>query len=305
MIEVYDMSWRSDFNTAVALGYFDGVHIAHRYLVSLAADYARHHGLKTAVFTYTKHIKLSHKGKDLYTPGQKIEKMQELGVDLFYSPDFSRFSQLTPRQFVEDVLIKSMGAKAVVCGENFFFGRDRRGNVRVLEELCREHGIHFIKADTMSLEGEIISSTSVRGAVEAGDMEKAKKLLGRPYCVELEVVHGKKLGRTMGTPTINQIYPENMCTPKEGVYITCTTVDGVKYPSATGFGRRPTVNSDMQSTCETYIKGFSGDLYGRIVKVEFYKFLFETKKFDNLDQLRDMILDAAEQAEEYLAGAKE
>ncbi len=304
MIEIYDMSWQNPAKTAVALGYFDGIHIAHRYLIGLAAEYARQHGLETAIFTFTKNVKLGHKGKDLFTQEQKIEQMKNLGVDLFYSPDFADFSQLTPRQFVENVLIKSMGAKAVFCGENFFFGKDRRGNVQVLKQLCDEFGLQFIQADTVHLDGETVSSSSVRTAIEAGDMEKATAMLGEPYSVQLEVVHGKQLGRTLGTPTINQIYPANMCTPKEGVYITSTVVDGVRYPSATGFGHRPTVNNDFNDTCETYIKGFSGDLYGKVVKVEFHKFLFESRKFNSLDELKNMILDAAQQAEDFLADKK-
>lgn len=299
MLEIYDMSWKNDNATAVALGYFDGVHIAHRYLIGLMEDYAEQHNLQKAVFTFTKNVKLGHKGKDLFTPEQKIEQMKDIGIQLFYCPDFASFSQLTPRQFVKDILIDSMGARAVFCGENFFFGKDRRGNVQVLKQLCDEYGLEFVQAETVTLDGEIVSSTSVRAAVERGEMEKAKAMLGSPYSVELQVVHGKQLGRTIGTPTINQIYPDNMCTPKEGVYISRTFVDGIAYPSATGFGHRPTVNNDFNDTCETYIKGFSGDLYDRIIKVEFHKFLFESKKFDNLQQLQQMIIGAADSADEY------
>lgn len=105
-------------------------------------------------------------------------------------------------------------------------------------------------------------------------------MLGRPYSVEFVVVHGKENGRKMGTPTINQIYPESMCSPLPGVYITRTFVDGVYYPSATGFGPRPTFNG-TNLTCETYIKGYDGNLYDREIKVEFFKYLFGARKFDN------------------------
>ena len=300
MLEVYDIGWKNEKNSAVALGYFDGVHIAHQYLIKLMDDYADKHGLQRAIFTFTKTVKLGHKGKDIYTQNQKLDCMEKLGVELFYSPDFAVFSRLTPEEFVTDVLIKSMGAKAVFCGENFFFGKNRRGNVEVLKELCQKYGIDFVEADTVKIGDTVVSSTAIRNAIGAGDIEFANKMLGRPYSVEFVVVHGKENGRKMGTPTINQIYPESMCSPLPGVYITRTLVDGVYYPSATGFGPRPTFNG-TNLTCETYIKGYDGDLYDREIKVEFFKYLFGARKFDTMDELGKMIRDAAASAEEYLA----
>lgn len=299
MLEIYDISWKNSENSAVALGYFDGVHIAHRSLIKQMCDYAQKNSLQKGVFTFTKNIKLGHKGKDIYTQFQKKECLSNLGVELFYSPDFSQFGQLTPEEFVQKILIESMGAKAVFCGENFFFGKNRRGNVEVLKELCKKYNIEFFEAETVFDYGEVVSSTVIRNCLVEGNMEKAAHMLGRPYSVVLEVVHGKKIGRTIGTPTINQIYPDSMCTPKEGVYITCTTVNGKKYPSATGLGKRPTVNGEGQ-TCETFILGYSGDLYGKIVQVDFYSYLFPSKKFDTLDELGKMIYESAVKAKKYL-----
>ena len=299
MLEVYNISWQSSESTAVALGYFDGVHTAHQSLIRQMCGYAEENGLKKAVFTFTKSITLGHKGKDLLTQSQKLEYMQALGIDLFYSPDFSEFAGLEPEEFVQHILIRSMGAKAVFCGENFFFGKNRRGNVQVLKELCEKYGIVFIQADTVCLDGEVVSSTAIRNALAEGNMEKAAQMLGRPYSVKLPVVHGKKIGRTMGTPTINQIYPGGMCTPKDGVYITCTTVDGKKYPSATGLGSRPTVNG-LGQTCETFLLGFDGDLYYKEILVEFYSYLFAPQKFESLRQLGEMIYSSAEKSCEFL-----
>ena len=299
MLEVYNISWRNTEKTAVALGYFDGVHIAHQSLINQMCDYAAKNNLEKAVFTFTKSVPLGHKGKDILTKGAKLDVMRSMGIDLYYSPDFLRFSSLTPEEFVKNILIDSMGAKAVFCGENFFFGKNRRGNVRVLKELCEKYDIVFTQAETVCLDGEIVSSTTIRDALAQGDMEKASRMLGRPYGVNFEVVHGKKIGRTIGTPTINQLYPPTMCSPKPGVYITCTTVDGKKYPSATGLTNRPTVNGTGY-TCETFILGFEGDLYNQNVQVDFHSFLFEARKFDSLQQLGDMIYSSAVKAKEYL-----
>lgn len=299
MLEVYNISWHSTENTAVALGYFDGVHIAHQSLIQQMCSYAAANNLKKAVFTFTKSVPLGHKGKDILTKSRKLNVMRNMGIDLYYSPDFLDFSSLTPEEFVKNILIDSMGAKVVFCGENFFFGKNRRGNVQVLKQLCEKYNIVFVQAETVCLDGEVVSSTAIRTALSEGNMEKANAMLGRPYGVDFQVVHGKKIGRTIGTPTINQLYPDTMCSPKPGVYITCTTIDGKKYPSATGLTNRPTVNG-RGYTCETFILGFEGDLYNQNVQVDFHSFLFEARKFDSLQQLGDMIYSSAVKAGEYL-----
>lgn len=298
MQQVYSLDWKNNKNTAVAMGYFDGVHIGHKFLIDQMKQYAAKNNLDKAVFTFTKSIPLGHKGKDILSTAQKMEVMENLGVDLYYSPDFSVFSQLTPQQFVEDVLIGSMGAKALFCGENFFFGKNRTGNVQVLKELCAPKGVQVFIVPTVQLDGVTVSSTEIRTALLAGDVPKANRMLGRPYSIRFEVVHGKQLGSKIGTPTINQIYPDSMCSPKEGVYITKTVVDGKKYPSATGFGTRPTVSGQGLS-CETTIADFSADLYGRQVTVEFYSYLYPVQKFDNVSQLAAMIEDVLAQSKNY------
>jgi len=191
MLEVYNTSWQSSESTAVALGYFDGVHTAHRHLIKQMCAYADENSLTKAVFTFTKSITLGHKGKDLLTQQQKLDCMQQLGIDLYYSPDFSDFATLEPEEFVQKILIKSMNAKAVFCGENFFFGKNRRGNVDVLKKLCNKYNIVFVQTDTVFMDGEIVSSTAIRNALDSGNMEKAAAMLGRPYSVNLPVPHSR------------------------------------------------------------------------------------------------------------------
>ena len=295
MQEVYGTHWVNTKNTAVAMGYFDGVHIGHQFLIGQMKEYAEKNNLDKAVFTFTKTVKLGHKGKDILSIYQKVNIMKDMGVDLFYSPDFLEFASLTPEQFVDDVLIKSMGAKALFCGESFCFGKNRAGNVQVLKELCAVRGVEVFIVPTVELDGVTVSSTEIRTALENGEVEKANRMLGRPYSIDLEVVDGKKLGRTLGTPTINQIFPNGMCTPKEGVYITVTEVNGERYPSATGFGNRPTVNGDSLS-CETTLADFSGDLYKKNIRVDFYRYLYPTQKFENVQQLKNMIENALDES---------
>lgn len=298
MQEIYRIDWENDKDTAVAMGYFDGIHIGHKFLIDCMKQYADQNNLGKAVFTFTKNVKLGHKGKDILSHSQKVNIMESLGVELFYSPDFIAFAGLTPEEFVDDVLIKAMGAKAVFCGENFFFGKNRSGNIEVLKKLCSERGIEVFIVSTVELDGVTVSSSEIRAALAEGNIEKANRMLGRPYAIDFEVVHGKKLGRKMGTPTINQIYPDSMCTPKEGVYITSTTVEGKSYPSATGFGDRPTV-SGTYLNCETFILDFEGDIYSRNITVEFHSYLFPVQKYDNIEQLKAMIVDASEKSRNY------
>ena len=295
MQEVYQINWKNSKNTAVAMGYFDGIHIGHKFLIDQMKQYAEVNNLDKAVFTFTKNITLGHKGKDILSIRQKVSVMQQMDIDLFYSPDFMVFAQLTPEEFVDDILINSMGAKALFCGENFLFGKNRSGNVEVLKQLCAARGVEVFVVPTVELDGVTVSSTEIRKALENGEIEKANRMLGRPYSIDFEVVHGKQLGGKLGMPTINQIYPDTMCTPKEGVYITKTLADDTKYPSATGFGSRPTVNGNNLS-CETTISGFNGNLYGKQVIVEFYKYLYPVQKFSNVQQLADMVKDVLEQS---------
>lgn len=298
MQEVYRIDWKNSKKTAVAMGYFDGVHIGHKFLIDQMKHYAEQNNLEKAVFTFTKNITLGHKGKDILSLRQKVSIMQAMGIDLYYSPEFTVFAQLTPQQFVDDILINSMGAQAVFCGENFFFGKNRSGNVEVLKTLCDERNVQVFVVPTVELDGVTVSSTEIRKALEAGDIGKANTMLGRPYAIDFEVVHGKQLGGKIGMPTINQIYPDSMCSPKEGVYITKTLAGDKKYPSATGFGSRPTVNGHNLS-CETTIGGFEGDLYGKLVTVEFYKYLYPIQKFDSVGQLADMVKNVLELSEKY------
>ncbi len=299
MQEVYSINFKSEKENAVALGYFDGVHIAHTQLINSMCEYASENNLKKAVFTFSKSVKLNHKGKDILSKRQKVSAVYDLGVDLFYCPDFNDFSSLTPEEFVDDILIKSMNAKAVFCGENFLFGKNRSGNIDVLKELCEKKGIYFKLAPTVKLNGEIVSSSLIRECLEKGDMQKVKNLLGRNYSIDFEVLHGKKLGRTIGTPTINQVYPDTMCMPKQGVYTTGVYIGDKIYPASTGISRRPTVMGE-DVTCETYIKDFSGDLYAKNIKLEFYNFVLETKKYDSLEELSTMIKSVADKSQEYL-----
>ena len=286
---------------SIALGFFDGVHIGHRDVIRAAVEYGEQNGLEPAVFTFQLPFQNTLKGGRICTEERKHRLICNLGVKHCLEPDFETFRELTPEDFVQKVLVDTCRAKAVFCGNNFTFGKKAAGNVTLLRQLCEPLGIRVFEVPMTIYEGEPVSSTRIRKALEEGDMPTANAMLGRPYQVEFPVQHGKGLGRTLGFPTINQIIPEGYVSPKEGIYITLTQVqEGLWLPSATGFGRRPTVDkSGAAPTCETFIAQYDGDLYNECPAVRFYKYLAPTRKFDSLEELTACIQDAAAQSMKY------
>ena len=288
--------------TAVALGFFDGVHIGHQAVIQAAARHAGARGLAPAVFTFSLPLKNAMKGGRICPESEKHRQMEALGAAFYMEPPFEQFRALSPERFVRDVLAGLCRAKAVFCGDNFTFGARAAGNVDTLKELCAPLGIEVHIVPMALYEGAPVSSSRIRAALEAGDMPAVNAMLGRPYRIDFPVRHGQGLGRTLGFPTINQVYPEGFVMPRFGIYITRVGIGGEWYAGATGLGTRPTVNlTGGGPTCETFIPGFSGDLYGTDPVVEFHAYLSPSKKFDTLDQLRDCINDAARRAQEYFA----
>ena len=172
----------------------------------------------------------------------------------------------------------------------------------LLRQLCEPLGVEVVVLPMAQFEEKPVSSTRIRTALEGGDIPAANAMLGMPYAIRFTVHHGAGLGRTLGVPTINQLYPQGFQLPRYGIYITRTRIGDRWYPSATGLGTRPTVNSDESKvTCETFIPGFTGDLYGTDPVVEFHAYLSPSKKFDTLDELRECIDHAAQRAQEYFA----
>ena len=281
--------------SAVALGYFDGVHLGHRAVIGAAVKYARKQGLTAAAFTFSLPLAGGFKGQRILTGGERRRRVASLGVDIYLCPPFEQFRALSPRQFVDVVLARDFGAKAVFCGENFTFGKDKAGNVEVLRALCREQGIEVHVVPMAQYQGQTVSSTRIRGCLTRGEMEQVNDMLVQPYCLRHTVQHGQGLGHTLGFPTINLTYPTGVLVPRNGVYVTRVTLaDGSQYPGATGLGSRPTVNDDPEKiTCETFLPGFSGDMYGDEVTVSFCKYLWPTKKFDSVDALTAMVRRAA------------
>ncbi len=289
---------------AVALGYFDGVHCGHRAVMAAAVQYAAAHGCIPAAFTFALPEGQTLKGGRILSAAQKHARMADAGVEICLEPPFEAFRTLSPEQFVQQVLVQCLHAKAVFCGDNFTFGARAVGNVTLLRELCAKHGITVEIVPMAQYGGQTVSSTRIRAALEEGRVEDANAMLGAPYAIDWAVTHGKGVGSTqLGTPTMNQNYPAGTLQPCCGVYITRIRLGGRWYPAATGIGRRPTVDSsaDAVVTCESYVPDFCGDVYGEAPVLEFYKYLCPVRKFNSMDELAALIRHAAAESQAYFA----
>lgn len=290
--------------TAVALGYFDGVHLGHRAVIGAAVAAACRRGLTPAVFTFELPEDSTLKGGRILSLDQKHARIAAMGVRRVMEPPFADFCALTPQAFVQDILVGCFDAREVFCGDNFTFGVRASGNVDSLRRLCAEHGITVTVVEMARYGGQTVSSTRIRAALEEGRLTDANAMLGAPYAIDWPVTHGKGVGTSrLGTPTINQNYPPAALEPCCGVYLTRIWLNGRWWPSATGIGRRPTVDKQgAPVTCETYVPGFSGNVYGQTPVLEFHKYLCPVRKFDSLQALSDLITTAAAQSCAYFQG---
>lgn len=288
--------------SAVALGFFDGVHIGHQSVIGAAVACAKAEGLAAGVFTFRLPLFHQLKGGRLQTEADKRRVMEALGVQVYLEPPFEAVCDQSPEEFVDQILVGAFHARAVFCGDNFTFGKKAAGNVDTLRALCGPRGIRVVQVEMARWQGRSVSSTRIRAALEAGDLADANAMLGRPYRIDFPVRHGQGLGRTLGFPTINQIFPDGFIQPRYGIYITRVQVNGAWYPGATGLGTRPTVNlTGKNPTCETFIPGFAGDLYGAAPALEFYEYLAPSRKFPSVEALRACVQDAAAKAAAYFA----
>lgn len=297
-----DLTQIGETPSAVALGCFDGLHSGHRQVISGAVEGARE-GLIPSVFTFDESPASQVKGPGapmIMTNSRKLRLLGELGVERIYMPRFAAVRHMGAQEFVEKVLHGVCRAKKVCCGFNFRFGEGGAATSGDLERLCAPLGIRLVVTPAVVIGGAPVSSTRIRRLVEAGEMERAAEMLGRLFGFDFRVAHGRKLGRTLGAPTINQPLPDGFVRPRFGVYASIVSLEGARYSGVTNIGVRPTVGS-ARILAETWIHGYSGDLYGRAVQVELLRFIRPEKKFSGLDELKSAILRDEETAKAIAA----
>ena len=284
--------------TVVTVGKFDGFHLGHRSLLAEVLKEAEH-GLAACVVSFSTPVDIER--SMIYTREEQRKLCESMGIDVLaeYPLDES-MREMAAEQFVSEILCKRLQAKVIVAGEDFRFGKDRAGDVTLLQNLEETYDYRTVCIPKVTEKTVRISSTGIRKLLAEGDVSAANEMLGRPYAVFGEVLHGKKLGRTLGFPTMNLIPPTQKLLPAYGVYVTKANVDGQWFDGITNIGLRPTVDSDKQVSVETHLFAYEGDLYGKQVEVQFLHFLRPERKFADVEALRAAMLEDLKNAKAIL-----
>ncbi len=286
----------------ITLGKFDGVHRGHQKLIRLVHEIAEEKGWKTAAFTFdvSPQVKMGmRRSQLLMTNEERRARLEKLGLDyLVECPFTDEIKNMEPEDFVKKILAEKMQARALVVGADFHFGKKRRGDAALLRKMGEELNLE-IHVEQKEQDGKRdISSTYVREELSLGHMEKVTELLGNPYSVKGEIVHGNHIGHTLGFPTINQIPESIKLLPPNGVYLSRTLVDGHEYDGISNVGTKPTVQGEKIMGIETHLLFFSGDLYGKEARVQLLSFRRPEKKFDSLEDLKKQLDEDIREARE-------
>lgn len=292
-MKITDKVYKADGGCTVALGTFDGVHLGHRRVIETAKQF----GLPVVVVTTAQNpqgVLFSGKKRRIFSEETTNTIFESLGVDGIIRLDFNDIRNMEPQAYL-DMLVGQLGAKNIVFGFNFRFGKGASGNADTVCEYGIQNNIGVKVCDAVTFGDEAISSTRIRAAIEEGDMVSAAQMLGRNYSIDFPVVHGDARGRKMGFPTANQMFDEEFVLPRFGVYASRVTVGSTTYNAVTNIGIRPTFISPVV-LAETYLDGFEGDLYSKRVEVMLLRHLRDEKKFDCIDALTEQLTLDLEQA---------
>lgn len=298
-----DVSPSSEYcgiKTAITLGTYDGVHIGHQRIIDKVIRKARNAGITSAVVTFDRHpmslLNPAESPKLLTTLDEKLALLEKTGVDVTFVLSFTReISEITAESFIEQYLINCLGMKYFVVGYDHGFGKNRLSSSSRLREYSGQAGFELEILEPVTIDDTSIKSSVIRDMIAAGDVARANRYLGRQYCVTGTVRHGKGIGSKMGFPTAN-VYPDDpeKLIPREGVYTGGVLLDGVWHDAATCVCSRTTA-SETETIIESFLPGYTGDLYGRTVEVSFERKLRDVVQFDSTDELARQIRRDIEQ----------
>jgi len=289
--------------TVLTLGVFDGLHLGHQLIMQTVVEGARAIGAVPTVITFEPHPRAVLHPESapplLQTFDQKIEALGVLGIEQTIVIHFDQaFAQIRAQDFLSDVVVDRLHAKEVYLGRGFAFGHEREGNIELLRQVSERLGFRADEVPEVRLRGRRVSSSRIRELLQLGQVNLARRMLGRPYGVEGRVVRGDERGAQLGFPTAN-LHPQNRVIPRGGVYVTATLIDGQWRRSVTNIGTRPTFDTGTRTSVETFIIDWSGDLYGDVVRVRFLHRLRNEKKFASIDELKTQIKCDVTRAEKY------
>jgi len=298
-----------DFETSVALGNFDGVHIGHQKILKSAVKLAAKLGVRSACFTFSNHPRELF-GKTgggvlfIANDDEKLQLFEDAGIEVVLDVPFDEVTMnMLPEVFIKDILCDKLKAKGVSCGFNYRFGTRASGDDNLLLELGSIYGYETSIIPPVKVGSEIVSSTAIRKYIEAGDIIKANEYLGRPFSISGTVIRGNHIGSKIGFPTANIELSTAKISPMNGVYFTRTSVGHSTFNSVSNVGNKPTIG-DYNKSIETHIFGVNEELYGREIKIEFLKLHRPEVKFKSIELLTEHIADDVESARRF-HGVKE
>ena len=292
--------------TVLTIGTFDGVHLGHQKIIERVVTTARQEGLLATIFTFFPHPRMvvqhDKSLKLIHTLEEKKQLLQQLGVDLLVVQPFNEaFAQLTAEEFVSTILVQHLNVKKVIIGYDHRFGRNRTANINDMRLFGEKYGFAVEEISVQEVDEVSVSSTKIREALNKGDVITAEHYLGTPYSLTGTVVHGLKLGRTLGYPTANiQVTEDYKLIPKDGVYAVYSYIGERKVYGMMSIGKNPTIEGKGASI-EVYFFDFNGDLYDRELTIYFLKYLREERKFSSVALLKKQLQDDETTARKAIA----
>lgn len=275
---------------SLALGFFDGVHLAHKKILSTAVSYAKENHLKSAVVTFQKSpggYFDPKKNVSLQTLEDRLSLIEKTGIDYAFVLDFLEFKNLSAEDYLNNVLIKKLASKFIVTGFNHTFGLNRKGDSAFLRE--NEGFYRYVEVEKMRINNTLVSSTNIKKFIEKAYIKEANSILGYDFNIKGKVEHGLKLARELGYKTANISWPENIVKPPYGVYFGEVEYSGKKYKSLINWGIKPTIGSGNAPVAEAHLIGFDKEIYGETIKVCFKTPIRAEKKFNSTKELKEAI----------------
>ena len=283
---------KSISKSVVTIGNFDGLHKGHQVLIKKTVEYAKAKNIKSVVFTFENHPAnyfIPNTIKSIISNEQKIKRLKTLGIDYIINIPFNEFmTKISAYNFVKDILVSKLNAQKIIVGYDFNFTRNKEGNVSVLNDLSSEFKFELEVIKPIKINNIRVSSTFIRNLILEGKVNEVKEYLGYDYELSGEVIHARKLGRTIGFPTANMKINEELVIPKGGIYATKVFIDDEIFYGATNIGYNPTVNGQGLSI-ETNILDFNRDIYGKIIKLQFLERIRDEKKFSSIEELKNQL----------------
>lgn len=313
-LKLYRSLPRRDSTTrsAVTIGNFDGVHLGHQAILNRLTDAARQHGLSSCVMTFTPHPRafFAQRGqRPELIPTQisglrdKVDALSQCGIEQVYLARFNQeMADMSASAFIDQILVRGLNTGWLLVGEDFRYGHKRAGDIAMLREAGRLHGFQVETLhDVPDADGRRISSSEVRTALAVGQLDRARALLGKPFHISGHVIHGQKLGRDIGYPTLNIRVPEH-CAARSGVYVVLAHgLDGQPLPGIASLGVRPTVQDQGRLLLEVHLLDRRLDAYGKLARIEFLEFVRDEEKFPDLITMIAAIDNDAQRARDYFA----